>query len=162
MKSGKTFNHISLIFAILSASVCLCIRLLTNSPYEMIHRLNCTDLFPPIWLFNALSVIWSILTGLAVGAVVGCRPRGNGEIQAYRGGLFFLASFFLSACWYPVFFGSGRVFVALILSFVAVICSALCVCSWVRVSPQASLIIAAHTLWLAYTVFLLFRILLQN
>lgn len=166
MNKQNIFNKPPLFSAIISMMICLFVRILSQSPFELIHKLDCNDIIPPIWLFNLLSLIWCFLFGYAAGNIIFCVAHGKShgirETRAYQGGLFFVNSFYLSLLWYPVLFGAERIFIALLISLSAVICSAICAYMWKSVSSISSLITAAYTLWSAYIVFILICVILQN
>ena len=100
MNKQNIFNKPSLFSAIISMMICLFVRILSQSPFELIHKLDCNDIIPPIWLFNLLSLIWCFLFGYAAGNIIFCVAHGKShgirETRAYQGGLFFVNSFYLS------------------------------------------------------------------
>jgi len=146
----------ALLFGIIYAALCISVRILSGSPYGMIHKLDAGGVIPPLWIFNLLSAVWGFLAGFASGIVWSevrlCRARGESEICAYRGGIFFVALVFLSLIWYPLFFVSERLILSFIIALLAVICSALSALQWRRVSLLSSLVTAAYALWLFYVL----------
>lgn len=150
-------NH-ALWCGILCASVGYLSLTLFGTPHEMIHILGGIKILPPIWFFNLLSTLFYFLNGIASGAVIdatSCRVNtGREEVSAYRGGLFFLSSFFLSLVRYHVFFLSGRLFIATLLSVACLITSILCSAQWSHVHPKAaSIIMVLNSLWQFYVLF---------
>ena len=160
------YSKTALLCGLVSTAICFSIRILTESPFDMIHKLNCASLLPPIWLFNLLSILWGFLFGYAAGLVIRqSANRGTHTcilLSAYRGGLCYLCAFFLSCAWYPLLFGAGRLFIAFLVAFWATVFSALCALCWFRVSSSATLIVAAYTLWMVYVFCLLFIVFFKN
>ena len=159
------FNKISLLFALASMLLCLFVRLCAGSPFDLIHKLHATQILPPMWLFNLLSLFWSFLAGFGAGIIVSevssGRLRGEKEILAYRGGLFFVTLLLLSQFWYPLFFVGERLLLSLLLSLIASLCAVFCAVLWAKPSPPSALVIATYGFWLLYTVFLNLTVLLH-
>lgn len=138
-----------------------------GTPFEMIHILGGMNILPPIWIFNILSTAWFFLIGIAAGAVIHSTVRrfnvGNCEIAAYKGGLFFLTSFFLSLIRYYLFFFSGKLFLSLFLSLIALMCALVCAFIWSKIQPKISYVIMlAFSIWQFYLFFINLSVFLQN
>ena len=169
MKKALTkahLNNITLTCAIFAAAVCAITMWLSGSPYEMIHKLDQRNVLPPVWLWRLTNLIWFFLLGLGAGRIVsevcgGC-ISGEREISANKGGLFFITTMFCSLIHYPLFFSAERIFFSLVVVLFAVICSLLCTVIWSKISPWASLITSAYSLWLFYTIFINACLLFQN
>lgn len=163
---SKDQNTISIILASIYTILTLLVRLISGSPFDMLHKFNTSNLLPPIWLFNLCSLFWAFIIVYAAGIIinqVSCgKCRGKMEICSYKGGLFFVSVLFLSLIWYPVFFIAERPFIALIVSLSMAICSALCAFFWSGINRIAALIVAAYTLWSSYIVFINLSVLFQN
>jgi tryptophan-rich sensory protein len=132
----------------------------------MIHKLDSAELIPPMWIFNLLWLVWSYLSGSAAGAVI-CnvsigRTSGREEIQAYKGGLFFISLLFLNLIWYPILFINESLFLSLVVLLTSVICSILCSAAWQKVNRMPGLIMAAHTIWLVYVFIVNFSVFIHN
>lgn len=157
-KTGVFFGMISLI-------IFIGVRLFCDSPYEMLHRFDTADIIPPLWLLNLFSFVWGFLIGYSAGAVFDSISQGGAsitvEISAYRGGLFFLASFFLSQAWYSVFFQGKHLLLALFLIILTLVSSIICAYFWYSALKQSALIIGAYGLWLFYLVILNASVLLH-
>ncbi len=155
----------ALIFGIIYAVLCILARVISENPYDMIHKLDSGGVIPPLWIFNLLSTAWCFIAGFASGIVLSevklCRARGEQEIRAYQGGLFFISLVFLSLIWYPLFFVSERLFLSFSVSLAAAVCACLCSLLWKRVSCFSSLICAAYSLWLVYVLALNLAVLLK-
>lgn len=154
-----------LIFGALYAVLGFAVRIFSKNPLETVHILGANNFLPPIWIFNILCIFWFFACGYAAGIVFGdvilrC-PKGTEEIYAYRGGMAFIAMFFLTLIWYPVFFCDIRLFFALIISIASVICSAVCACFWRR-DKLASLIMCANSIWLFYILLANLSVILKN
>ena len=146
-------NKYSLIVGTVQAALCISVRLLSKSPYEVLHRLNASDVLPPIWIFNILSMIWFFVSGLAFGIIIYrifMRRNGLSEvIEGYKGGLFYIALALLSLIWYPLFF-SCRIAIALAISLICAICAVFCGVIWQRIDRYAALIMLSYSVWLTY------------
>lgn len=146
-------NKYSLIFGVVQVILCVWVRILSRNPYEMLHRLNASDVLPPIWLFNFLSMIWFFVSGVAFGIIIYrivARRNGLSEVIAgYKGGLFYVALVFLCLNWYPLFF-CCRPAVALIISLASVMCAVFCGIIWQKIDRYAALIMLSYSVWLVY------------
>lgn len=141
------------------------VRVFSKSPLGVIHILGANNFLPPIWIFNTLCLFWFFACGYAAGIIIGeiiCRhPKGREEICAYRGGMSFVALFFLTLIWYPVFFCEMRLLLALLIAIASVICSAICACFW-RENKLASLIMCANSIWLFYILLANLSVIFKN
>lgn len=160
------FNTTSLICGIINMLVCLTVRIVSGSPFEVIHRLNCGEVLPPIWLFNLFWLIGSFVAGYASGIIINeflCgRLNGRNEICAYRGGLFFVALLFLAIIWYPLFFVKEALFLSLLIAIISLVCAFFCGCIWFKSEKVASILIFAYFVWLFYILIVNFLILFLN
>ena len=166
IRKTVVFNKISLVCGVISTVLCLAVRIVSGSPFDMIHKLGNSEFIPPIWIFNLLCMTWSFISGYAGGMIineVACRRIcGREEICAYRGGLFFISQLYLALTWYPLFFASESIFLSLLTALLAVICSGICSASWSRASKISALIMAAYTIWLTYVLLINFSIFVHN
>lgn len=166
-KKPSVLNSISLICGTMSVVCLLICKIISGNPLEMIHKLNGFNIFPPIWIYNLLSIIWFFMIGLAAGAIIyECsihRMNTAEELCACKGGLFFIASFFLSLIWQPVFFSLESIFLSLIVCFISIICSGICSGWWFKTTSKAcATIIFAYTIWLVYIFIVNLSILFHN
>lgn len=159
-KTGFRFHRcrVPLFFALSLMLLCLAVKILTPIPLTLMHRLRPSDVFPPLWLFNLLSMLWYFLLGFAAGSAFDSaasgRAGGRGEIRIYKGGLFFVALLFLSLIWYPLFFIGERFFLALLLVLLSIASSVLCAVIWSKHSVSVGITVAAFALWQVYSAFL--------
>lgn len=155
-----------LIVGIICAALCLIVRLFSESPYEVIHRIDSNGILPPLWLLNLLSVTACFLSGFAAGLVtdeVLCgRAGGRREIAAYRGGLFFLATFFLMLAWYPIFFSAELLFIALLITVAAFLLSLCALLQWTEVRTLSVCLMVINTVWCFYLFIINLIVLLCN
>jgi len=162
---GIHLNSTSLICGVAYMVIVLLVRLLSHNPYDMIHKLNCTDILPPMWLFNFLSLIWGWLVGYAAGLII-CRMHCNLDVYnvlaSYRGGLFYVALLFLGLIWYPLFFSGENLLVSLVISLLMVLCSIICFYFWKKVDTGSALIVLTYTFWLTYIMVINVSISLHN
>ena len=131
----------------------------------MIHKFDNSGVIPALWLLNLLSFIWGFLIGYAAGSVLDTISCGGesitSEIAAYRGGLFFLVSFFLSQVWYSVFFGGEHLLLAIFLIILTLVSSIICAYFWSSVLKLVALTLGAYGLWLFYLFILNASVLLH-
>ena len=136
------------------AAIGFIIRIRVNNPFEMLHILGGSNYFPPLWVFNLLCICWMFLSGCAAGRLIRLvwsgRVCGREEVSAYSGGLFFIALFFLTLLWYPLFFGAGSIALCALISLLCVAASAMCALSWRRADFLCCIIMAANSVWLIY------------
>ena len=146
-------NKFSLIFGLVQVALCVTARILSKSPYEALYLLNASDILPPIWIFNILSMIWFFVSGLAFGIIiyriVMRRNVLSEVVEGYNGGLYYVALVLLSLIWYPLFF-SCRIAIALAISLICAICAVFCGVIWQRIDRYAALIILSYSVWLTY------------
>ena len=156
IRNGKNYriNKIGFLFGLISLAIFIGVRLFGNDPYEMIHKFDSSGVIPPLWLLNLLSFVWGFLIGYGAGLVfdrILCGGESiTSEISAYRGGLFFLVSFFLSQMWYSVFFDGEHLVLAILLIVIALVSSIVCAFFWYSVLKLSSLILGAYGLWQFY------------
>ena len=162
MRKPDPCNKSALCFGLVASIISFGVRAVTKNPFDLIHKLNCSDFFPPIRLYNILCTVWFFLIGYAAGLIVfrviKRRICGNKLISTYKGGLFFLCGFFFSLSWYPVLFGAENIFLSFVLALSAALCFATCARMWVCVAPIPTLITVAYTLWLVYIFVLIITV----
>ena len=165
-KEYSFFNKNTIWFGIFSLAVSVISRAFFENPIEMIHIVNDMRLLPPMWLYNLISYGWFFLIGVAAGSVIeGCSIGINGgdsAVNACRGGLFFISSLFCSIILYHTFFISQMLFLSLIISFVAMMCSVICAIHWKNVYPgSACVIIFMFSIWRFYLLFVCLSVFLN-
>ena len=145
----------SILYGGVSGGFCFLSRTLFGNPLGMIYFTEGKSLLPSLWLFNILSVAACGAMGMSLGWVIDHVANGNNTGQrsvcVYRGALFLSFAFFLFVVWFPTLFFGQRLFVSLVLSVAAMICSLICAFEWSRVLPtRASVVIYADTVWMFY------------
>lgn len=156
---GKSlFNVCSLIIGFMCVLMYIITLTVSGSPYDMIHKLDLNKMIPPMWVWRIFSIVWFFLSGAAAGLIVyegACHRIGaDGKLCAYRGGTYFISGFFLSIVHYPLFFCVERLFIAFIVSLLAIICTVICCVIWSKISPLASVVLSGYAFWLLYVVFI--------
>lgn len=154
----------SLICGIIGAVIWLSVRILSGSPYELLHKIEGYELFPPVWLYSLCCLLWSFIIWFGAGTVINTVVFKciNPEIErgAYKGGLLFLLSFFLYASYYPIMFAKESIFIASVCTMISAIFSSMCSFYWLKVSGAASLIMGSFTLWQIYIFIISFSVFL--
>lgn len=145
----------ALVYGGICGIFCFISRTLFGSPLEALHILGGGRAFPPMWVFNFLSVCSCALMGMSAGWIIDCIARGYNSgtrsVNAYRGALYLSFAFFLFLIWFPVLFFAKRLFIAFMLSTLAMISSLACAIEWGRLVPtRATLVIYCNTIWLFY------------
>ena len=166
-QTASSINKFSVICGITSFAICLISRILYDTPFGMLHVVKGVSLLPPVWLFNIISYIWFFLIGFAAGSLIDKTSRGmnsgNIQISAYRGGIFYIISFFLSIIRYHVFFIDQMLFLSLTLSAICMICALICAVNWRGVIPALScFIMYCFTIWQFYLFFVSLSVFLNN
>lgn len=155
-------NNISLVCGIIGAVLFFFVMGLFGDPYDIIHRIDVFGIIPPIWLWKTTTTVWGFLIGYAAGRIISdmyCEQSSvDIRISAYRGGLFYIAAFFLSLSHYPLFFNAEKIFISLIVALISAILTAICGAIWSRVEKGSSLIMFGYAFWLFYVVFVNFSI----
>lgn len=153
-KPSSPHTTAALICGIIYAAIGLIIRMRAGNPFEMLHIFGADALFPPMWIFNLLCLVWMFLSGCAAGRMISlvwkCRVGGRNESYAYGGGLFFIALFFLTLLWYPLFFSMGFLWLCLAVALTSLIFSVICAMLWRRADPLCFVIMAANSIWHFY------------
>ncbi len=131
---------ISLVTGSISAICCFISRTSFGNPLDMVHKLNDINIIPPLWILNLISFLFYFSIGFSAGLVIEagmCRMNlGERGVHAYRGGIYIVASFFLSLIRYHVFFLSEKLFISLILSLASTLCVCLCTFEWSKITPS--------------------------
>lgn len=166
-KRESVFNSSALFYAISCAVLCLISRIVSGSPFDMVHKFDGCDIIPPMWIFNLLWVVWYFFIGLAAGEIINSvsskRCVGAEQISAYRGGLFFVASFFLGIMWYTTFFCNQSILVGMVISVTTLICSVISAYHWYHTPTSAPpLIMSAYVIWLFYTTLINISVFMHN
>ena len=153
-KISQSQKNCSLIFGIVYSAVGFFVHISTKNPYSTIHTLGIDEYIPPLWIFNLLSLFWLFESGRAAGRVCGeimiSRASGKREIAIYQGFLFFTSLFFMSLCWYPLFFGTMRIGLSLLVSVACVVCSVGCGIYWSSLGAYPTIIMFSNAIWLFY------------
>lgn len=129
------------------------VRCAAGSPYARMLELGIGEMVPPVWLMTLLWTLAFFSVGCAGGFVLGLR-RGDCEGEKYKGCMLFVLYAVLALCWYPCFFGAGRLFLSVLLS-IGILCFAVgtTVCFW-QVSRLAGTLMLLHDVWLVYLLLL--------
>lgn len=151
---SEQIKRTAVIFGGVYAAVGFIVRVMSDSPFDTIHILGAGTFLPPMWIFNVLCLFWMFVCGTAAGAVVAkifCgRIAGDKVLSIYRGGLFYIALFFLCMLWYPLFFGGNALGVSLLISLLALLCSCVCAFQWKCAGIYETLSMSANSIWLFY------------
>ena len=166
-ETHSIFGRSSVVCALLSLAICIISRILFDSPLEMLHIVKGVRLLPPLWVYNLLSYAWFFLIGLSAGAIIDKTTlrlnNGNNEIFAYRGGIYFVFSFFLSLILYHVFFILRMLFLSTVMSAICMICTFICAVTWHKVRPTtSSFIMFCFGVWNFYLFFVCLSVFLNN
>ncbi len=146
---------LSLVTGTVSAICCFISRTSFGSPLDMMHKLNSISIMPPLWVLNILSFLFYFLLGFSAGLVIEagtCKMNiGDSEVHAYRGGVFLIASFFLSLMRYHTFFLSEKIFISLLISITSTVCIFFCTLEWAKIIPsKASITVGLCTIFELY------------
>ncbi len=151
----------ALIFSVVNISLGIISAFLGGSPF--IYRVLLLPRFaPPAFVFV---LIWSIIyiaLGFAAGLVYpGCRCSKSGK---HRIGLLFsyFALIFLLFLWYPLFFGAGLFFLALIDAALIILCTFFTVKCFYKINFISALIMSAVLLWTIFCFVLNFCVIILN
>ncbi len=165
-RNTSLMNGMSLICGVIAAICAFISRVIFGSPLDMIHKLEGIDLLPPIWIFNFICVAWYFFIGVAAGTVINGVSKkavcGREELWAYRGGLFFLITFFSGLIWYPVFFVAQAIFISFAVSLAVTLGSLICAYFWFGSGVTIpALIVSANTIWSFYLLIVNISVLLS-
>ena len=157
--SGSLFNRTNIISGTACALFYFISRIICGNGFDMLHKLSEFDILPPIWIFNAIFLIFYFIIGIAAGAMIHGvslqQIRGEGETCAYRGGLFFISSFFLGIIWFPLFFIFQSLFFSVLCALSALMCALVCAFQWYKtVNKSSPTLMATFAVWMFYILFL--------
>lgn len=155
----------SIVCGIIAAIFWIVVRILSGSPYDLLHKIDGIELFPPIWLYSLCCFIWSYLLGSSVGIInetIICKKGIDYERNAYRGGIKFLLSFFLFLSYYPLMFAREAIFISVICVLLSAVSSCACSYFWLKISGIASLIMGGFALWELYVFIISFSVFLSR
>lgn len=108
-------KNILLIFAALPFLAGLGVILLTPSPLYLLHRLDATEILPPLWILTILLLGWYAAAGVFLGGAFLRTPKGRAsEGSFWRGCTCLVLGCMLLSVWYILLFGKGT----LLLSWV--------------------------------------------
>lgn len=155
-----------IIWGIICASVKLASIIISDSPYDMIHKLDHNGIIPSILIWNLTSCIMMFIAGMAAGTVIHKISTGQLDIkkerEAYKGGVYFISSYFLAIIHYPLFFAGEHILVSFIVSVAALISATLCAIMWSRISTNACIMMCANVFFSLYVSFINLNILAIN
>lgn len=160
MKKNRTsINILQLICGAACLICCLISRIIGGNTFDTVYRLSQYDIIPPMWIFNLLSMIWYFLMGMAAGTVICLISKnticGVNTAIAYKGMSYFTACFFFGLIWYCQFFVNEAIFLSLLISFMALVCSSICAYHWFECRGGLSAVIMlGNSLWSFYIAFL--------
>ncbi len=153
-KDRITVNRVGIFCGGISALLTLLCRLAFSEQASLFLRSDIACIVPPVWILNFMSLIFSLLIGYVAGTVICLVSEGrtgvSGEIQAYRGGLLFVALIFCELIRHPLFFASGKAFFAFLITLFSIFLAVGVACFWSRIALAASVIACSYALWLFY------------
>ncbi|MEE0835287.1 MAG: TspO/MBR family protein [Clostridia bacterium] len=116
---------------------------------------------PPAFVFAIVWTILYFLIGAAAGAVFGFEDKCL-EAVKYKGLFLFVLMLFFNYIWYPLFFGGGMFFIALLDILVMIILSLAIRKLFGKIYFTAKLIMTVYIIWLVYAALLNFSVVLLN
>ena len=160
-------NKCSLICGAICAAGYIFTVSICNSPIDFMHKINKSEILPPIWLFIILSTAFCFLMGIAAGAVIYATASrlniGDYERSAYKGGLFFLSAYYLFLAWYPVIFGGEHLFIAIGIMSLCLVSSLICALCWFNSYPTFSpIFVLLFSCWCVYILIAIIIIFFNN
>lgn len=162
----KSNSLMPVIFGVIYLIMSIFIRILSDSPYEVLHRIDTANIMPPIWLFNILSFFFCFICGYAAGIVVSDiikkKVSGENELSAYRGGICFVSLIFITLAWYPVLFSCEALFISLILTIISFLLAVLTAYLWSCISAKVTIIMTFFSLWQFYIFITNLLLILKN
>ena len=165
MSRGKSIINVTgLICGAVCAACAFLSRTISGNAFDMAHKIQDLGVMPSMWIFNLLSVIWYFVIGVAIGMAVqgsdgACREN---TLEIYRGGLFFVTAFFLGLIWYPMFFVTQVLFLALLVSIILTACAVVCAYAWFKAGIGISgVAMSAFSVWSLYVVVINFATLMS-
>lgn len=166
ISKGITFNGLSLTLGIICAFIKIVSVVMSGSPFDMIHKLDPNGIIPSFWLWNICGIILYFLAGNAAGIVINDVSKrsncGPIAIYGYKGGMFFVALFFLGILHHPLFFICERLLTSLIVAVAACVCAVMCAVFWTKISSAATVIMISFAFYSLYITLINICILVSN
>ncbi len=154
-------DGVSVIAGILSVfSVGLLSRLLSGNPLYMLRFCNLGNSIPKAWVFTVIWSVWYIALGFCFGFVLGSRRIGS-DIPKYKGSMWFVIMLIFNAVWYPLFFKSGTVFLALVDILIIILFCFLCMVEYIKVYKIMGIVFLLHLVWLMWCFFINLKVFLS-
>lgn len=160
LELGKSSLAFTIVCGVLSAALCVAVGCITEQPYRVILELGIGDLVPPVWLFALFRFLAMFTAGCGIGLILGRRDPACAA-DKYRVGMFFLLMAAAELCWFPLLFGTCRVFFAVLDSILAVILAIYVTIGSFRISGLSGWIFLLHSVWLIYLLIMSFSVLLR-
>lgn len=159
LMSGSLLNRTNFISGIICALFYFISRVICGNGLDMVHKLSGFEILPPMWIFNAIFLVFYFIIGIAIGGMIHGislrQIRGEEEICAYKGGLFFISSFFLGITWFPIFFVFQSLFFSVLCALSALMCALVCAFHWYKTANKISpTLMATFSVWMFYIMFL--------
>ena len=140
---------------------------LSDSPLDMLHKIQNRSIIPPMWVFDILFAVWFFLLGVSAGIEIYTTKHNlnicQKELYIYKGALFFVCTLFLSSIWYPIFFSGNYLFLSVLLSLFAFFSSMLCTAFWLQTYAFTPAIITlGYSVWFFYVLFISISVFVAN
>ncbi len=149
----------------LSLAAAILVRLLTENPRLVLHRLAAGCHLPPLWFLGFVWLAGFCLLGAAMGFLLGnlcCGGSTHREALLWRGSTCLILALVISLVWYVLLFGKFSLFFSWLCLPLAMALALLCALSWWRLSRGASLILGGYALWMLCLFLLQFAVMLHN
>lgn len=148
-------SFLSVICASLFVIIAVIIRGYTGNPYRIINHCDIKDLIPSVWVMTIIWILWFVLLGIAFGSIFSGEKNNNNE-NKYKCGMLFTTMMALEYAWYPMFFGKGALFLALLICECVLLLSVFCFISFLRINLYYAMIMCGFSLWMIWMVILNF------
>ncbi len=160
---GKIHKLSALIGGGIATVAAIFVRILTENPRVVLHRLAAYDRLPPLWLLSILWLGWFFLLG-ATTAILLCASRRDCRREAllWRGSTFLVLTVVISLIWYTLLFGKFSLLISWLCLPVAIAAALLCALSWWRTAGWAGVLLVGFALWLLCLFLLQFAVMLHN
>ncbi len=135
-------------------------RILSGSPIYMLRLCGLIGKIPKAWVFTLIWSLWYLILGFLFGFVLGSRRVGR-EVPKYKGSLWFVCMMLFNIVWYPLFFKSGTVSLALVDLAIIILFCFLCSVEYYKVYKIAGILLSIHLIWLLWCFYINLKVFLS-
>jgi hypothetical protein len=134
-----------------------------GSPILLLHKLNASEILPPMWLMSLLWMGFYGLWGAAFGDLLSGLPENPArEVYIWRGSTFAVLAVVFSLVWYTLLFGKFYLVPSCMCLLMSSLASLVCGYSWWSVAKWTAIVAILFASWNICLFFFQFSIILHQ